>query len=850
MWIAAAVVLAVPTRVRAQQDSDLTELIVSVRIERGPEQVLVALARDSLVLLPVRKVLDLAEVRVAEAVPGQRLAGVLEPEGVAFWFDTQNGTRGRVGATGALDSADAVWRGDELYVSLPVFSDVLGVHAQMSWPDLTVVISHADSLPVRRRLAREARRATLIAATAAPPPAPLLGTPQRLLDGGVADWSVLFSSHDPADNWGGQFGLGLDVAGGSLTSTTVLTRSPGTLSHDTRTAWQRAWPDSRVVQQVLLGDVVLDGPRERAVNGAAITNVPFLRQAAFGTDQLAGDLGAGWEVDLSSAGRLIAATTTDSAGHYTIPVPLYYGPNPAEVEAYGPTGEVRRFGREFDVPFERLPAGRFEYLIGGGECTYDPCSRMFIADTRYGVSRRVTLRGGVDGFAVAGAGDRWHPYAQASASPLASLSLTGDLVARALRELRFTYAPDADLLLTGDLAAFDSSDASGLYSAATERGQTNLTLFWRPGGGVVQVTGLFLQSRTSTGEQSTASLGPTLRLSSAVLSVAAAEQRISLGGATSVASGADLAAHWIVPTAVPALGKGLVSFSAMLRCPSDLPTCLPKVEQWEIEAGRQLIPSMRLDAAFTWFSQPRRVVVDVTLSTELPTLRALSRAGYQTGGGVEGTQALEGSVVLDRTRHRLGLGDGRSVGRAGITGVVFRDANGNGVQDPDEGGVPDVLLRIGATAVTTDSLGRFAVFDLLPFERTVVEVDTLALADPTWIPAQQRVAVRPIPNGYRFVAVPLIEGRELSGDVLLGGAGVPQVRVRAHNTASGRDVVLTTYSDGTFYAPSLPPGDYVLTLEREDLGRLHAFGAPVHVTIARTGETAPVHIRLLGAPGS
>ena len=81
----------------------------------------------------------------------------------------------------------------------------------------------------------------------------------------------------------------------------------------------------------------------------------------------------------------------------------------------------------------------------------------------------------------------------------------------------------------------------------------------------------------------------------------------------------------------------------------------------------------------------------------------------------------------------MDLGNGRNLGRAGVTGVVFLDEDGDGRQNGEEPGIPGVQVRVGSMVVRTDSLGRFRVFDLVPFERTVVEVDSLSFADPTWV---------------------------------------------------------------------------------------------------------------------
>jgi hypothetical protein len=249
----------------------------------------------------------------------------------------------------------------------------------------------------------------------------------------------------------------------------------------------------------------------------------------------------------------------------------------------------------------------------------------------------------------------------------------------------------------------------------------------------------------------------------------------------------------------------------------------------------------RIDALANW-QRDVSTIYTLTVTSQLPYLRSVTRTGYNPAAEYVTTQVFEGSVLWDRRGGRLAFDDGRSVGFAGIRGVVFYDSNGNGRQDGGEDGVPEALVRVGSRGVITDSLGRFASFELPPFERAIVEVDTLGLRDPTWLPAVPAVAVRPAPNGFSFVPMPLVQGVELSGAVTLDGRPLGQLQVRARNAETGVTVILTTFEDGTFYSPAMRPGEYELTIAREVLERLRAFFAPQTVTI-RHGQTAPT-IRL------
>lgn len=830
----------------AQQDTAYTELIVQLRIVRGPERVVEALGRDSVVYLPLRQLLEMAEIRVHELVPGRRLAGTLEPGAIPFWFDTELATRGRRGATGAMAPGEAVWRGEELYLAGPVFATVFNVGLRMDWSELTAVVSDAENLPVLRRLERERRRLSLAAEARRFTDASLISVPAPLADGAALDWSAVMGSSDPEHNYSVQGGLGVALAGGSLELLAQRQVSSGLRVSHTRTSWERAWPERRDIRQLRLGDGFLDGPRPRATRGVAITNAPFVRPAEFMVDAVGGVLSPGWTLELFSGGRMLSYAVTDSAGRYQLPVPLNYGPNPSEVRAYGPNGEIVRRARAFEIPYAQLPRGRFEYALGAGECQADPCRHVFVGDARYGVSRRLTARGGVEAFRRAGRSSTWHPYASLAAALTPSLLVSGEAVVRAFRQGRLIYSPSPDLRVEAGHAVFDSTDARVLFGVSVDRRRSDLTTFWRPWGGRIQLTVAATRGGGAASRRAATSAGAQVRLPGATLSVTAHEEAFRFGAAAQTrSSGLDGGVFTLVPGVVPLLARSLVTAGVRTRCEGSLGACDPMPQEYRAALGRQLTPAVRLEAVATWQRLPRRTVLELNLTTNLPFVRAVTRSGYSRETDYQGSQQLEGSVLLNRRARRVLFGDGRSVGRGGVAGAVFLDRNGNGVQDGGEAGVPEVLVRVGSRGAVTDSMGRFASFDLLPFERAIVQLDTNSLTDPTWIPAVVAVAVRPTPNGYQYVPLPLVEGRELSGIVTLEGAGVGQVRVLARNVETNRVLTLTTYGDGTFYAPGVRPGTYELTFPREDLARMQTFFAPLTVTIgAQDRAPAPIRIDL------
>jgi len=242
---------------------------------------------------------------------------------------------------------------------------------------------------------------------------------------------------------------------------------------------------------------------------------------------------------------------------------------------------------------------------------------------------------------------------------------------------------------------------------------------------------------------------------------------------------------------------------------------------------------VRLDIGGGWSRGQRGLALDVALSTNLPSLRAVSRGRYNAESGLEGSNLLEGSATYDRHLGRFEFGNGRLIGRARVVGRVYRDLNGNGRHEADEPGLAGVRLRVGSRGVTTDSLGRYSAWDLVPFEATSVEVDTLSIDDPLWVPAALVYRLVPGPNSYEAVDVALLPASEAAGRVVAsdGGPGLGGVAVTLRHIGSGATIRVTTFGDGSFYAIGLRPGEYEASLPKEVLDLLKGRQRPTRFRI-------------------
>ncbi len=821
----------------AQQDSSLVEAFVELRVVRGPHSIVDVLVRDSTVLVSLPQFLRLVEIRTTTFEAGRRHMTVVEPGAVRIGFDTDAHQILQGNSTLSLDLAHAVWRNRALYVATGTLAQAFGVRMTVDWDDLIVLVRGTDRLPVVRRLERVRRRALLASLQSPAVPVHSLPVRRMLADGAVLDWAATSSTLDPVGTVSLDLGLGTQFAGGSFNLKYRRQHYAGTHTTQTEFSWSKAWSTGSWLRQLHVGDAFSTGRTPLRLRGVSITNAPFLRAREFANEWFDGSLPDGWELEMYRNGDLVGFAGREDLARYRFPIPVRYGMNPFELIAYGPTGEVRRFRRNYVVPSTRLPSGEFEYSLAGGACTASPCDGIFSVDARYGLSQRITIQGGADFFSRDSLPGLWHPYGLMTAALTGALSITGEVVGNASVGGTLDYIPTPDLEVSLEHVEFTSRTPTPLLGSSQVRRRTRGFLFWRPGKrshapffrvSTIRTDATKLQSN-SVRVSSTARLGRTHidlgaeRRSRRAQGLPRSHNTILDATATGVFTGPT---DWLRSTFV----RGQLAF--------DVDSGLSRAA---VMAARPITPELRVEIETRWDRNPRGFGIELTVVTSLPTVRAVSHNRYSAPDGLRGNQRVEGSIMWNPRDGRIALADGRSLGRAAILGRVFFDEDGNGTWDPTEPGVPNTRLRVGPKGERTDSLGQFMAWDLIPFEPLRIEVDSLSLHNPLWVPAHPVMSATPGPNSFTTVEIPLVRAGELSGRVLLddGETPVAGIRVDLRAVASRRVMHATSFSDGAFLFYGIRPGQYTLQLSADHLAGLNATAEPISVVVDAGNVTPP-----------
>ncbi len=816
-------IAAYPTN--GQVDTALVQAVVEINIDGGPKQVVPAVSYNSTMLVPLRTFLEMGELQLDEYVADSSATVMVQPGDIPVRFHPDSGLLTRGDSLLTLEPMEAVWWDGELYVATEVLDRAFGVATSMDWTNLTVLVGRVSALPVIRRARRERRHELLTRPE--PPPLPPLSTrpPESIADGAVFEWSMTTPTDGTADDLTLVTGLGAKFYGGSVELRHQLRNARGPAASDLRLSWTRAWPHRDWIRQVGIGDVRSSGLRAKLIRGLTVTNAPFIRSSEFDVEQVLGRLPAGWEVELYEGGRLRGYDEVDALGVFRLPIHLRYGQNPYELVLYGPTGEVIRERRTIRVPYSRIPAGELEYAVASGLCRYEPCHGMFSADLRYGVTNWVTVQAGSDYFSRRATDDLWQPYAAVSAAPLTFLRLTGEAIHNG--QLRAAIGVEPTTTFKMDLSHTVFDEEGRLYRAgAFERIRTEGSLFWQPQGVrssfYFQLVGY--HSSGPAGKRNFQRLSATARLGKVRHSFGLRHDFTRQG---TLYADHRTGIDWNTDFVYTGNRRWLRTASIRTGVSIDAGDGLSRLRA---AIGRQIAKGARIDVAVGWLRNGG-VGLDIGFNTVISGPRLGTRNRFNTESGADGLMFVDGSVVVDPDTREVRLSDGRDLGRAGISGVVFLDENDNGVQDFGERGLSGVPVRVGGWHEETDALGHFATWDLIPYEDSFVELDRLSFDDPRLVPLNSTIVVAPTPNSFQSIHVPVVVGAEISGYVMLDGVGVAGVPVALHNLTIGRTITLVTFSDGGFYSVSIPPGEYDVTVPESVLDRLGAAATPVTINV-------------------
>jgi len=759
----------------------------------------------------------------------RRATGWLFAEDQRLIIDRDANTVQNVNGERALP-ADAIHDTPEGWcVNTGALSTWFGVRFKPDLGNLAIALESDAKLPFLEAIERKSRAAQLRAPQFAE--FDLARMPQAQLP--YRNWRTPSVDVQLQANWQGSRGAQLQyeaLASGEALGMSYNARLAGNLDGQAslRLKLFRNDPGGELLgplqaTQIALGDV--ETPRGGLTaqggygRGAFISNRPLDLPGRFGKTTLRGTLPSGWDAELYRNGELRAYQADRGDGRYEfLDIELLFGDNEFDVVLYGPQGQIRHDRSSLPVGIESIPAGKTWYWAGAVQQNRDliDFSRAFadpLTGWRWGigvergVDKRTTLGAEYQSLVLEG---RRRDYLEATLrralGPML-VELSGAQQLRGGRALRGQALGriggirfDAQVLwVDGD---FESEQVDRF-----QRREYNLKLNTRLKLGKWQlpVEGGVSQRVSRDGEKVNEwLLRGSLHVSRVALTAELLGRSARAAASRPVSEETGTKLSLIGNTAI---GKLRLRGSAEFGVGGGLKGL----------QRAQLVAEARLGERSTVRAGVEHEVASRQTDFKLAYIQQFDRLALRFEGKADNRGRLGAGLTLAfslgpdpvdggwrMARDRLA-----EEGQAAVE--VFRDDNGDGYRQADEGVVEGVVVEAGFrhTDKPTNKLGRAVINGLRPYVPVLVSIDGGSLTDPLLQPKGPGMVVVPRPGVAATLSLPLAPTGEIEA-LVLGSDGEPRGGIEVE-LLDGAGLVVRRAAvdfDGYLLFDAVPYGEY------------------------------------------
>lgn len=636
--------------------------------------------------------------------------------------------------------------------------------------------------------------------------------------GSMLDWSV--ASTQTADYTGEtrmELGYGAEVLGGETNVYLNWSNEYGMKREQQQYSWRWANNNSGIVRQMQLGRVsgrsiaTLLSP----VDGFTFTNAPTTVRKALGSYRVSDYTEPNWVVELYINNSLIAYTKADASGFFTFNIPIVYGTTNITLRFYGPGGEMRSEERKFNMPYNMLPGGEFEYRVTGGVLLDSIGSKFGKAQMDFGIARWLTVGGGVE-YLSSIAGNPEIPFADFTFQPFPSMLIIGEYAYKVRTKGTMNLTLPGSSSLEVNYARYNPDQKAIIYNYLEERAASlSIPYRIRSFGGYTRFQvrqNIYPSFSYNSGEAMVSAnyRGYSMSMSNFVNWTGKSSSNIYSNIAFGMKIGRNVNVR---PSAQYNFSTGeLISLRAEL----------------ESKIFRNGHISLRCENGMkSGYNN-----VGLTFRYDFPFMSAyvspsISNKEFQS------SESAQGSFAFGSGNKYVHADKRNAVGRSGIVIRPFVDINFNGKQDKGEPMAANLKVHCSggqSLDVKNDTLVR--IIGLEPFVDYTITLDESGFESLTWRLPFKNIKVTTDPDQFKEILVPVMPMGEISGMISdESGNGIGRVLITFTDT-KGKVVAKTlSESDGYFTYLGMKPGKYSVGVDSLQLSILKKEVDPVMVTV-------------------
>jgi hypothetical protein len=818
-----------------QQQSNQQEIFLSFTYRNFFERVITAYYEDGTYYLPVSEIFS--SLKISHQVDN----GSLTIEG--FYLDPDNNFRFDFSnyevtlenkGTFRYDASKMLVKELDFYVSLDVLSEVFDLNFTVDLNNLLLQLETPNTLPIVEEYERQRRRERQEKASIGQNYHPLVFERDRtFFGGGFFDYSLTSIINETQNSYTYNFDLGAEVAGGDLEGSAFGNYSGGSSNFTTNNLrWRYVMRNNDYLSQIYAGQTRSDGLISRNFTGVRLTNEPIEPRYMYDSYEVEGTAPIGSEVELYYNNSLYDFTRITEDEQYRFLVPLTYGTSRLKLRIYGPDGRIREREERIQIPFNFLPEGEVSYHFNAGQLDNaffgtTTESYMTQGDVAYGISNWLTQQVGVEYF---------NEYS--NESPVFFSSTSARIFDDYL--LNLDIAPNAFYRVSGNVI-YPSSASWGInytnytdnriYNPVGNEQEFSANAFFPLTFGEVPLNFRFQGNYAQNSPQDNMSYAIDLNSRINRLNLRFSYRDRQFGDFSfnpSNSSDLSASATYLI-SRTPNIPRYLQN--TFISGSIDYSPGIGTFREAEIQASKSIFEHGRIQASYSRNFLNNLNFLNVGLTIDFNAFRSTTNA-RNVRNQYTFSQNIRGSIGYDDYNNDLTFSNRQQVGRSATSVRLYVDANNSGTYDEGDDVINEEAVRIGRAGVmSTASEGILRFSQLQSYHRINMEINQSAIKNPLLVPKLEQFSIVTDPNQYKPIDIPFYTSGVISGKVVKmnNGNENPQSGLRVY-LDSKEDTTYTkemrTFSDGTFYAYEIPPGDYNLYIDDKQLEFLDVNSEP------------------------
>jgi hypothetical protein len=494
-------------------------------------------------------------------------------------------------------------------------------------------------------------------------------------------------------------------------------------------------------------------------------------------------------------------------------VPIVYGYTTLTLKFYGPLGEERVEEITQNTPYTFMPNKVLEYNVAGGILENDDGSTFARSEVNYGVSRFLTIGGGLE-YLSSIPDQPLIPFANAAFQPLSQMIVNFKYAYNVSFKGLLNYSFSRSAFLELEYEKFAKGQQATLDNMnEVKRVQVSLPFKLSKFRGNTKVSFNQFAYDAFNFNQVDALISTRYKNNSANISLAS---NWKSGESAFMTSRLVLSRRFTNGFIVrPSIQYNITENNTM------------RIRD-EIEKRADKIS---FAAAYERNIQLGTNNITFSLRYDLPFARASLNSFYNNKQfGI--SENAQGSLAFGAGNGAVNVDYNSAIGKGGILCYPFLDLNENDTKDPNE---PRVLVRnakiLGGkiNSIKNDSILRIS--DLNSFIKYQLTFDDGELDNIGWKFKHNTYQVLVDPNQYKKIEIPVLVYGEVTGMVYLKKGektrGQGRITVQIYDKAGHKVAETLSESDGYYSYLGLKPKDYSLRLEKAQLKKLGYRAAPI-----------------------